>query len=117
MRLYRRDEFLNLPAGILYVKAGTIRNGAQEWGFEGPEVKGDTVAGADWYSRPLSKIETGDDDMFECLDKMIETGITYPLADFVVRDGLFDAGDLFLVFERDDLVTLRGLIDAAMEVS
>jgi hypothetical protein len=112
MRLYRREEFLKLPPGVFYAKA------AERWVFQDLCVKGDTVAGVDWRYRTLSGIDSSStEQMLDRYEAMEQTGAAFPMAEGDVRDGMFDAGDLFLVLDRDDLATLRGLVDAAMEVT
>lgn len=114
MKIYRRDQFLNLPAGVFYVKACSVVDGVETWGFEGPAVKGNRFLDDDWWFRRLDRIEPGFDDLFDVLDQMKKDGISVPIADYIEHDGLFETGTLFLVFERSDLETVRDLIDAAI---
>ena len=114
MKIYRRDEFLKLPAGVFYVKACSMVGGFQRWDFDGPSVKADSLLGNDWWFRTLNRIDPDLDDLFDVLDQMTKDGISAPIADYVERDGLFETGTLFLVFERSDLETVRDLIDAAI---
>ena len=110
MRIYRRAAFLKLPPGTIYAKG-------MPWVFDGIEVKGDTI-GDDWSCLSLIWIESNDDaDHWAKLDDMLERGDSVPMQSSYSRDGCFDKDALFLVAERDDLLKMRDMIDAAIAVS
>jgi hypothetical protein len=50
------------------------------------------------------------------LDEMLERGASFPMEDAVSRDGLHEEDALFLVFEKDDLLKLRDMIDKAISL-
>jgi hypothetical protein len=107
MKLYNRKDFLELPAGTLYCKGVS-------WSFGGLAVKGDTVAGVDWYCRHLSGIDfDSTEQMLDRYEAMEASGATFPLNAGEVRDGMFDDDAIFLVLEPGDLEELRRVIDTA----
>lgn len=113
MKLYTRDQFMKLPAGTLYVKG--VR-----WDVVGGPllVKGEACGRDDWLCFNPMRIESEDGtDETDRLAEML-AGTSYPMADEPWgRDGCFNDRELFLVPEADDLVRLRGLIDAAIAVA
>jgi len=109
MRIYRRAEFLKLPAGTIYAKG-------KRWYFDGFNVKADTL-GNDWVQLSPMWIEADDDaEQWSRLDEMLERGTSQPMAEGYGRDGSFDEDALFLVPERADLERLRDMVDAALAV-
>ena len=110
MRIFRRKQFLSLPAGTIYAKG-------KRWYFSDFSVKADTLDN-DWVQLSPMWIESrDDDDQFTKLEAMLEVGASYPMAESYGRDGFFDDDDLFLVPDRADLEQLRGIIDAALAVA
>jgi hypothetical protein len=110
MRIYRRKEFLELPEGTIYAKG-------EPWCFGPLEIKHDTTDYGDWWSLDPCWIEANDSsEAVDRLDQMLEHGASYPMQDAISRDGLHEADALFLVFEKDDLMRLRGMIDKAMNL-
>lgn len=110
MKIYRRDEFVKLPAGTLFAKG-------HQWAFDDLCVKGETLSPSDWYFRPLVWIESdGDSDQWSKLDAMLETGSSEPIAAYEQRDGSFDPTDIFLVYEPTDLAALEEVIKRAYQV-
>lgn len=109
MRVMRRSEFLDQPAGTIYAKGNA-------WYFGGMEVKGETM-GDDWACLDPCWIQAESAEAaFDRLDAMLERGTSGAgRADFG-RDGCFEPDALFLVFERADLEALRGLVDGALAV-
>lgn len=112
MRIYRRKEFLALPAGTAYCKG-------KEFVFEGLTFKGEGYGMAnDWFVFDPAWVDGQDSG--ECLhrlDEMLQAGASYPMQDSICRDGLYDDDAIFLVFERADLMKLREHIDAAIAVA
>ncbi len=111
MRIYRRREFLQLPAGTMFCSGG-------EWHFGALSVKGETCVGIDDFcSCDLDWIDSNDSGQaIDRLTEMLENGANYPLQTDMGRDGLFDQNALFLVFEKSDLHILLGFIDAALKL-
>lgn len=111
MKIYRRDEFLKLPAGTIFAK------GKPQY-FESLSVKADSLPN-DFIYRQLvwfdSHGDTGDEfDQGLRFDAMVEIGASFPMEQSYGRDGCFDNEDLFLVYEHADLLELRGVLDAAL---
>lgn len=74
--------------------------------------------GEDFVYLNLANIDADDfGDLNYKLTNMLETGASHPFDnDGFGRDGCFGEDDLFLVFEKDDLIKLRGRIDEALAV-
>jgi hypothetical protein len=117
MKLYRRDAFMELPAGTLYCKG-------KPWYFESLHVKAQTLRSVekddpfDWVCLSLDSVEANDSEQFDArLTDMLENGASYPMADAYGRDGCFDKDDLFLVYEVEDLKRLHEIICNAVKVA
>jgi hypothetical protein len=96
MRIYKRAEFLKLPAGVMYFK-GKPRY------FEQLSVKGETGTN-DWLERDYAGVEADDSEQWASrLDEMLETGVSYPVGTDFGRDGCFDDEEVFMVLEPKDL--------------
>jgi len=100
MRIVNRTAFLALPAGTLYSKLT---------GFAFGEVciKCET-SGNDWWYVDFTSVQSHDSN--EWADRMFaaEAGASFPFDfDTENRDGLYDATQMFAVFERHDV---EGLI-------
>jgi hypothetical protein len=114
MKVYKRYEFLNLPAGTIFAKG-------KEWYFDQLQVKGDTLPAdedgymGDFYSMEFAWVECRESmEGINRLYDMLEKGSSYPMNDSESRDGMFDPDDLFLVFEKDDLLILKTYIEEAI---
>lgn len=111
MRVVDRDTFLTLPAGTIYCK-GT------RWIFGGLNMKHENCGKNDWYAADPAWVDGADSS--ECLDRleeMLAKGASYPMQDSICRDGLFNDEAVFLIYERADLLILRGWIDTALDQS
>jgi hypothetical protein len=110
MRVVNRAEFLALPAGTIYAKG-------KPWHFEGVTIKGDSLAD-DWIYLDLAWPESsGDMDSFDKLAAMLSEGASFPMQESYGRDGCFDAEEIFLVWERADLLALVAHINAALDTT
>jgi hypothetical protein len=110
MRVVDRKTFLALPEGTIYAKG-------KEWFFGGLSVKYDTTDYGDWWSLDPCWIDskTGDlGEVVDLLEAMLKDGKSEPMETAISRDGLFQEGALFLVFERGDLMKLREFLDKAV---
>jgi hypothetical protein len=92
------------------------------WVFEDLCVKGDTISDGDqdvdFYNRTLTWIDACSSvELFTRLEEMLHKGASYPLETGEGRDGCFDDTDIFLVYERDDLVYTIELFQAALELA
>lgn len=116
MKIVDRVTFLTLPTGTVYAKG-------EPWVFGSLSIKDDSIPAdasfcGDWFYLDPAWIDADTSEVaFERLDEMQAKGTSYPMETAVGRDGLFDQKDIFLVFERDDLLKLRGMIDTAIAVA
>lgn len=116
MKLLNRDDFMKLPAGVMYSKG-------RPYHFDGFSVKGDTIKDSngvnnDWFYLQLEWI-----DSFSCtsaqdaFDFMLEYKTSEPMESTYSRDGMHDYDDLFLVLDKDDLVKLKEYVNYAIKVT
>lgn len=112
MRIYKRAEFMKLPAGAMFCKG-------KEWYFSDICSKDETIKtegkDIDFYYAHYNWVDG--DDCGECLErlgKMMDEGASFPMQDSISRDGMFDDTEIFLVFEKEDLLKLRDVIDQAI---
>lgn len=113
MKIVDRKAFLTMPAGTVYAKAAT----PPVIDFGPVEIKGNTVGDCDFYSQRLIGDFQGDEnssDWIDSYDNMIAGGSETPDFDVVCRDGLFDDGQLFAVFDSEDL---EGLINRLLRAA
>lgn len=110
MRIYRRAEFLKLPPGTMYHIGG-------EWFFEKLAIKDESTDYNDWFCVELGSVDSnGTQQWIARMEDMLKSGMSFPMDTAVSRDGCFDDSAIFLVYEREDLVTLRAYVDAALGV-
>lgn len=110
MRIYRRAEFMKLPEGTVFCKG-------KPWAFEDLCVKGETIPN-NFYARGLQWVDAHDSgEAFDRLEEMLAEGASYPLETAEMRDGCFNDEDLFLVYEKADLVSLIALFQQACDVA
>ena len=109
MKLVRLDEFLEMPKGVVFMKY-------QPDMFYGLAIKGDSLdngpeyCGDFFYTDMIDSIK-GCRMQVEDLARDVEMGYdaSFPLDfDGFCRDGCFEPGQLFAVYEKTDL---DGLID------
>jgi hypothetical protein len=118
MKIFNRSKFLELPAGTIYAKG-------IKWAFERLCIKGDSISSydgqlIDWAEFDPCGIKWDEYGSFpvEKMEEMLLTGSSCPCDDDGYgRDGCFDDDQIFLVFEKDDLIWFRSMIDAAIEIS
>lgn len=111
MKIYRRADFLKLPAGTMYLK-GTI------WRFDTIEIKADTLPPNDWVCLNPFWPEADDSaGAFTKAEAMLEKGVSEPMGESYGRDGRYDADEIFLVLEPADLERLKQYCDEAIKVA
>lgn len=116
MRVFNRRDFMKLPAGTAFCKG-------KRWCFDSITFKGETLFGRDgeaidWLETNPAWVDGKDSgECFDRLEEMLAAGVSYPMQDSDCRDGRFNDDDIFLVFDRVDLLTLRNLVDVAISVS
>jgi len=110
MRIYKRKEFLELPAGTFYAKGKPMY-------FEELCIKGETLVHNDWYESAFCWVQakSSEEGIFR-MEAMLQADASYPMQDSLCRDGCFEDDAIFLVFEKDDLLKLRGWIDEAIKL-
>jgi hypothetical protein len=110
MRIYRRGEFLQLPAGTVY-------SSGVPFAFQEFCVKGDTWTN-DFLTRDLVWIDgTSSADYSDRLHAMLESGESYPMQKSYGRDGSYDEEAVFLVYEPADLDCLIEVCQTAKAVA
>jgi hypothetical protein len=109
MRIVDRKTFLTLPAGTVYAKI------AEPIIIGGLSVKGDSIRDIDWATLDIANWQSNDSgDWSDRYYQMAEGNISVPCDDMYGRDGMFDAKDQFLIFEKGDLLVLRAIVDEAL---
>jgi len=124
MRIVDRVTFLALPAGTVYAKwgmAGKYPKGDDLTHGE-VAVKGETSAGVDWIVLDLLPWPEGCQDSMEWADAMIaaingEPTAPLDIGDCGGRDGLFDKGQLFAVFDRVEVERLVAMFQESLETA
>ncbi len=116
MRIVDRAAFLAMPAGTVYAKY------AQYW-FGELAIKAISRIGesahdcGDWMYQDIAGSVDADssEDMFDLLDRSHATGRSVPMDfDSLERDGMFDADQLFAVWEPADVQALIGRLQRAL---
>jgi hypothetical protein len=112
VRIVAFEEFLNLPPGTVYCDYRPVGN------FGALCIKQDTCFGktgpVDFYYASLCDVDAlSSDHAAELLEQAQEPGGSVPVAfDVFQREGLFDPGALYAVWEAKDVA---GLIAALQE--
>lgn len=102
MRLVKRQEFMELPAGTLFSPL------LQPWVFGDLSVKGVDMGNdvGDFLELGLNWID-GDDTRQVCDNEMFaDSSVSYPLQSAYGREGLFDPEMVYLVYEPADIAVL-----------
>lgn len=107
MKIINRTQFLAMPAGTLFSKYAPCY-------FEALLIKGESTANDFFYSEIADAIESVSScDFIEQLFHAELDGVSLKMDfDTLGRDGLYDDGQLFAVWERPDV---EGLIKKLQE--
>lgn len=113
LKVINRTEFLKEPKGTFYCKG-------KEWYFDNLYIKGDTIEPedtfpGDWYH--FDFCSPNSNSIFQHYEAALEFKISYEPQEIESRDGLFDLDDLFIVFEKEDLLQLKVYIDTALKTA
>lgn len=109
MKIYSRSEFMKLPPG-------TVFSSGEPMVFLDLYVKGDSWE-VDFLQSSLIGIDSFDSrQTVERFDEMNEKGISYPINKHFGREGLFDEEMLYLVYEKEDLIYLKEIIEEALRI-
>ena len=111
MKIINRKAFFEMPAGTIYAQG-------EPWCFGELCVKGETLdSGDDWLYRQLVQIDADNSDkLIDRLDDMLDNGASYPLNTYEMRDGCFDDGMIFMVYEASDLKQMIDVFTVAGEL-
>lgn len=113
MRIYNREDFMGLPAGVIFAKGKPCY-------FGGLCVKAATLysdeKAVDFVRLSLETYDCFNGTEFvERFDEMLNKHASYPFDDEAYgRDGTFDKDDVFLVYEREDLLKLAEIVADAL---
>jgi hypothetical protein len=117
MKIYRRADFLKLPAGIIFCKG-------EPFCWENIHIKGDSIYNDldptynDWFEiDPCTVASRGSSQEMERLEDMLENGTSFPMSEGSGRDGCFEKDAIFLVWEETDLHILADWINKAIQIA
>ena len=99
MKLYNRQEFLALPAGVVFAKY-------EPHCFEQWQIKGDTVTPNDFRYQPFIDVGGEDQELWEAYEELDENKNVK--VDFYswYKDGLYEDDMLFAVLEKHEVCGL-----------
>lgn len=120
MRIVKLDEFLTLPAWTLYTDDRPSQNGEMKIKTNDP-LDG-YAESSSWVALNLDWIEAWDgNELHEKIGEMMaDPSVSFPFDDeSTSRRGAYDYSAeastlIFTVYEKADLVKLRGCLDAAI---
>ncbi len=113
MKIYNKADFLKLPKGTLFCKC------AYPWIFDNLKVKGNSLANiSDFQQRDICWIDgDGNKTALSFLDEMLMHGTSGRIETAYGRDGTLNEDDMFLVYEEQDLLDLKGIVEEAMDIA
>jgi hypothetical protein len=100
MRIYNKKDFLTLPIGTFFAKG-------EKWSMNGFCIKGESLENDFYYTDLISIDFCNCRELSDRQEEMLEKGISYPINESEMRDGCFCDEDIFLVFEKEDLIKIR----------
>lgn len=100
MKIVDRETFLDMPEGTVYAKI------EKRWIVDTPLcVKYESTDYGDWYYMSFDWVDANNSN--EAIDRLEDMAadpkVSYPVQSSISRDGLFEEGALFLIYERGDL--------------
>lgn len=109
MKIVNREQFLALPPGTLFSKFSPQY-------FEHLSIKGDTWTNDFLVQEIADAVDASNSEEFgNVLDLAVEHGSSFKLdLDNMGRDGCFDEGQLFAVWERQDVEKLIDRLNHAL---
>jgi hypothetical protein len=103
MKIVNKKDFLMLESGTFFAKG-------IKWSFDSFCVKGESLED-DFFYTDLVSIKAFDSrQLADRQEEMIEKSTSYPIMLEEMRDGCFCDEDIFLIFEKEDLIKIRDLI-------
>ena len=100
---------MKLPGGVLYVGLDEDLSPRREIARKGKTLFSDDGRAIDWFMKELTIV-----DCTSYHDGPLTEGVSYMLERHECRDGCFDVTDMFLVFEKYDMLQLRQVIDESL---
>lgn len=111
MRIVNRATFMQMPANTFFKQA------FEPWAWQDLMIKFDSLE-TDFVSMGLDWPEGAHEGPHHQWDTMLEAGASVPLdVDAAGRDGYFEDNAIFMVYEVEDLIRLRKLIDDAISTA
>lgn len=114
MKIIDRKTFMSLPSGTVYAKY------APQY-FQEICIKGDSIIGndggyIDWFEQTILQVESEcSDHQSDILWSAEEEGRSFALdLDYEGRDGLFEDGEKFAVYETQDVKQLIARLGRAL---
>ena len=109
MKIVDKKTFLTLPEGTFFCKG-------YRWVFYDICIKGETLSEIDFYYKSLCTMQSNNsEDYVDHLENSLSEGISYSINHSEMRDGTYDLNDLFLIFEKNDLVCIRDDINKYLQ--
>lgn len=110
MRIVNRQSFLALPAGTLFSKFQPVIFGELN-------IKGESTPNDFYYQDIAGAVACDNSDEFmDILERAIRTGESFDLnLECMGRDGLYDADQLFAIWEPKDVTALIARLESAMQ--
>lgn len=104
MRIVNRTQFLALPAGTVYQKYTPMVTDHDL------AMKHSNCGSNDWFELMLGGVASIDHhssgELNDLTEDMEKNGTSVPYGPGIMRDGCFDEGQLFLVYEPADVLKL-----------
>lgn len=125
MRIIDRKEFITMPQGTIFSKIPANENGCITAYTEGLYLLEETMV----FSHYLEGDEGGSDyiylDLIDfCVNDCGEHASAFQemrrdliINDAYERDGLYEYDEHYLIYEKNDLIKLRDIIDKSIEVA
>ncbi len=121
MKLYKRADFIKLPAMTIYSR---IYNQAYGDLMEGLFCKtSDGKYGSDWVEQDLIGEAGFPNDITDGMDAIeYQINLRDTFQDFRTdlecagRDGMFEDKDCFVVWDKEDITKLRDYLNGALEI-
>jgi hypothetical protein len=77
------------------------------------QIKGESIEDIDWFYFDPNWVDAYDSaEAIDRLEEMVkDPNASYPMESAWSRDGLYDKDQLFLVFERSDVINLMNIME------
>lgn len=112
MKLATQAELMTLPDGTLYAVL------QEPWVFGDLCIKGENAGLKDFYERGLNWIDA--DDCGEAIDRldamMADSSLSFPVQQAYSREGYYNSGARYLVYELDDVKLLLSELQQAYDL-